>query len=57
MSDLRPFHPAVPVTGLVEPRIRFRGQTGEQTTMFFKDPSGNALEFKAFGNDSQIFAK
>lgn len=42
---------------LLEPRIRFRGETGEQATMFFADPSGNALEFKAFGDDSQIFAK
>jgi extradiol dioxygenase family protein len=57
MSDLRLFHLAVSVTDLVEPRIRFRGQTGEPATMFFNDPSGNALEFKAFGHDSQIFAK
>jgi len=42
---------------VIEPRIRFRGETGEQATMFFTDPSGNALEFKAFGDDSQIFAK
>ena len=41
---------------VIEPRIRFRGETGEQATMFFTDPSGNALEFKAFGDDSQIFA-
>lgn len=41
---------------IIEPRVRFRGETGEQATMFFKDPSGNALEFKAFGDDSQIFA-
>jgi extradiol dioxygenase family protein len=41
---------------VVEPRIRFEGQTGEQATMFFTDPSGNALEFKAFADDSQIFA-
>ena len=42
---------------VIEPRVRFRGDTGEQATMFFTDPSGNALEFKAFGDDSQIFAK
>ena len=42
---------------VIEPRIRFQGEAGEQATMFFTDPSGNALEFKAFGNDSQIFAK
>ena len=41
---------------IIEPRIRFPGKTGEQATMFFTDPSGNALEFKAFGDDSQIFA-
>lgn len=41
---------------VVEPQIRFEGQTGEQATMFFTDPSGNALEFKAFADDSQIFA-
>ena len=42
---------------LIEPYIRFEGQPGEQATMFFKDPSGNALEFKAFKNLSQLFAK
>ena len=42
---------------VIQPRIRFRGETGEQATMFFTDPSGNALEFKAFGDDSRIFAK
>ncbi len=41
----------------IEPYKRFEGQVGEQMTMFFYDPSGNALEFKAFKNDSQIFAK
>ena len=40
----------------IAPHIRFRGQPGEQATMFFRDPSGNALEFKAFAHDSQIFA-
>ncbi|QJB70051.1 VOC family protein [Parasphingorhabdus halotolerans] len=42
---------------VIPPTIRFKGQTGEQATMFFTDPSGNALEFKAFADDSQIFAK
>ena len=42
---------------IIEPKIRFAGQTGEQATMFFLDPSGNALEFKAFANFSQVFAK
>lgn len=41
----------------VEPYIRFKGQVGEQATMFFYDPSGNAIELKAFQNKSQIFAK
>jgi uncharacterized protein len=40
----------------IEPHIRFVGETGEQATMFFQDPSGNALEFKAFADDSQLFA-
>ncbi len=40
----------------IEPHIRFAGQVGEQATMFFTDPSGNALEFKAFADDSQLFA-
>jgi extradiol dioxygenase family protein len=40
----------------IEPHIRFKGQTGEQATMFFCDPSGNALEFKAFADDGMLFA-
>ena len=42
---------------VIEPHVRFKGQVGEQATMFFLDPSGNALEFKAFGDLSQVFAK
>jgi extradiol dioxygenase family protein len=42
---------------IIEPKIRFAGQVGEQATMFFLDPSGNALEFKAFADFSQVFAK
>ena len=42
---------------IIEPKIRFKGEAGEQATMFFLDPSGNALEFKAFNDDNQIFAK
>jgi len=42
---------------LIEPRIRFEGQPGEQATMFFLDPSGNALEFKAFKDLGRLFAK
>ena len=41
----------------IEPGIRFKGEVGEQATMFFRDPSGNALEFKAFENIDQLFAK
>ena len=44
------------VTFVIEPYIRFEGEVGEQATMFFLDPSGNALEFKAFRDDAQIFA-
>jgi uncharacterized protein len=40
----------------IEPYVRFKGQVGEQATMFFRDPSGNALEFKAFGDIGQLFA-
>ena len=42
---------------VIEPYIRFEGQVGEQATLFFKDPSGNALEFKSFKNIDQLFAK
>ena len=42
---------------VIEPNIRFAGLPGEQATMFFLDPSGNALEFKAFADFSQVFAK
>lgn len=41
----------------IEPCIRFKGKVGEQATMFFKDPEGNALEFKAFNDMNQLFAK
>lgn len=42
---------------VIEPYIRFEGLAGEQATMFFKDPAGNALEFKAFKDIGQLFAK
>lgn len=42
---------------VIEPQIRFKGLVGEQATMFFLDPSGNALEFKAFKDIGQLFAK
>jgi extradiol dioxygenase family protein len=41
---------------LIEPHLRFRGQIGEQATMFLLDPSGNALEFKSFQDTSRVFA-
>jgi len=43
------------ISFIIEPYIRFENEPGEQATMFFKDPSGNALEFKAFKNDNAIF--
>ena len=42
---------------VIEPYVRFKGQVGEQATMFFLDPCGNALEFKAFADRAQLFAK
>lgn len=42
---------------IIEPHIRFKGEVGEQATMFFLDPSGNALEIKAFANIESLFAK
>jgi len=42
---------------VIEPHTRFAGETGEQSTMFVLDPAGNALEFKAFADDSMIFAR
>ncbi|TAM02294.1 MAG: hypothetical protein EPN70_17175 [Paraburkholderia sp.] len=70
---LQPFHLAFPVTSLdhacaarlkdagtqfvIEPHIRFKGQVGEQATMFFLDPCGNALEFKAFADIGRLFAR
>jgi len=41
---------------LIEPHIRFRGEVGEQATMFLCDPSGNALEFKSFQDPARVFA-
>jgi hypothetical protein len=42
---------------IIEPQTRFAGEAGEQSTMFLLDPSGNALEFKAFADEAMIFAK
>lgn len=47
---------AAEVPFVIEPYIRFKGQPGEQATMFFMDPAGNALEFKAFADMKQLFA-
>ena len=48
---------AANVKFVIEPGIRFKGKVGEQATMFLKDPSGNALEFKSFRDASRIFAR
>ena len=42
---------------IIEPHVRFKGEVGEQATMFFLDPCGNALEFKSFADMNQVFAK
>jgi len=42
---------------VIEPRVRFRGEVGEQGTFFLRDPSGNALEFKAFRDPAALFAR
>jgi extradiol dioxygenase family protein len=47
---------AAGVTFVIQPHVRFAGQPGEQATMFFLDPAGNALEFKAFANIDALFA-
>jgi extradiol dioxygenase family protein len=47
---------AAGVAFVIEPYVRFRGEPGEQATMFFLDPFGNALEFKAFRDPSSLFA-
>ena len=47
---------AAGITFVIKPYIRFKGEPGEQATMFFHDPAGNALEFKAFKSLSQLFA-
>ncbi len=60
MDDWRAMAERVRAAGVpfgIEPYVRFEGQPGEQATMFFRDPSGNALEFKAFADDSMLFAK
>jgi uncharacterized protein len=56
-SDLAKRVKAAGVNFLIEPHTRFAGLPGEQSTMFFYDPSGNASEFKAFADFGQLFAK
>jgi len=48
---------AAGVAFIIPPQVRFKGQPGEQATLFFLDPSGNALEFKAFADDAMVFAR
>lgn len=48
---------AAGITFVIDPHIRFKGEPGEQATMFFLDPSGNAVEFKAFATLENLFAK
>lgn len=48
---------AAGVAFVIEPYVRFKGEVGEQATMFFYDPAGNALEFKSFADMGQVFAK
>jgi extradiol dioxygenase family protein len=59
MEDFEPLAARVKAAGVkfvIEPYVRFKGEVGEQATMFFLDPAGNALEFKAFKNMSKLFA-
>ncbi len=55
-NDLRKRLESYHVAFMIKPTVRFKGKAGEQHTMFFLDPSGNAIEIKAFKNKSQIFA-
>lgn len=60
MDDFKRFAEKLKNAGvkfIIEPKIRFAGEVGEQATMFFLDPSGNALEFKGFADFSSVFAK
>ena len=59
MADFQALAERVTEAGIpfgLEPTVRFQGQPGEQATMFFQDPSGNALEFKAFEHPERLFA-
>ena len=60
MDDWKTFRDrlqAAAVQFVIEPTIRFEGKTGEQATLFFRDPAGNNLEIKAFARAEQLFAK
>ncbi|OYY89226.1 MAG: glyoxalase [Sphingomonas sp. 28-66-16] len=60
MADWERFAARIAAAGIafgIAPHVRFKGQAGEQATMFFRDPSGNALEFKAFADDAMLFAR
>ncbi len=60
LEDWEALAERVRATGIafgIEPHVRFRGEPGEQATMFFRDPAGNALEFKAFKDLGQLFAR
>jgi uncharacterized protein len=60
MSDWQVLAARVEAAGIafgIAPHVRFKGAVGEQATMFFRDPSGNALEFKAFADDAMLFAR
>ena len=60
MADWEALAARVKAAGIafgIAPHVRFKGQPGEQATMFFRDPAGNALEFKAFADLGQLFAK
>jgi extradiol dioxygenase family protein len=56
-TDLAARLKSMNISFVIEPYIRFEGQVGEQATLFFLDPENNALEFKAFKNIAQLFAK
>ena len=55
-SPIPRFHLAMPVASVIGPYVLFEGETGERWTMFLLDPNGNALEFKAFADDSRVVA-
>ena len=63
LLDVEAFHAladrlrAAGTTFVIEPHLRFQDQPGEQWTMFLRDPAGNALEFKAFADDADVFAR